>query len=211
MRPGFYLFLPPFYELEKTSVQDRVLDLKNISVLTGPKGSIMDSGDCEVLVDGKAVKLGDKKSDSADLAETRSLDGPRKSLASFKIEDPTRVRELLEKSYWNLLVSCNLIYNVMDFYRAYNNVDDYQKSLGTHTLSILARQARRMCCFDWLNPHKIEGLERNVVEEVRKKATGDWGLKIQGAYITENVPHNVQRLFHEGEVYVPAIERETPD
>ena len=53
---------------------------------------------------------------------------------------------------------------------------------------------------------EIDNLEKKVVDEVRNRATSKWGLKIQELTITENVPHNVQRLFHEGGVYVPTEE-----
>lgn len=159
LKPGLYFFVPLFYEVVTDSIQDKVLDLANIGVISN----------------GYHSKNGQHKAES--------------------VQDIGADNGNPEE---NILVSCNLVYNVMDINRAYNNVDDYKSSLGTHALSLLARHARKMSQSDWRNNDKILDLEKVVLEDLRKTATERWGLKIQGLFITENLPHDVKRLFHEG-------------
>jgi hypothetical protein len=84
-----------------------------------------------------------------------------------------------------IVISCNLRYEIMDLYRAYTAVYDYEASLRSHTLSILAMKSLGRNYSDWKNPKTISSLERDVLEELRKIVTDKWGLKIHQIYITD--------------------------
>lgn len=113
----------------------------------------------------------------------------------------------------SILVSCNLRYELMDFYKAYTSVHDYEASLKDHTLSILAKHSRGKKYKEWQDPQVISQLEEEVLNELSELVTEKWGLKIHRVYITDNVPCYVQRLAHEGhsavqnsKLYVPPTE-----
>lgn len=95
-------------------------------------------------------------------------------------------------------VSCNLRYQLMDLYRAYTAVHDYESSLKGHTLSILAKHSRGKKYCEWKNPKVIEELEEEVKKELRKIVTEDWGLKIYEIYITHNIQSHFQDISWEG-------------
>jgi len=84
-----------------------------------------------------------------------------------------------------VMVSCNLRFEMMDFYRAYTAVYDYEVSLRYHTLSILARKSLGMKFDDWKMPATIIELEKKVVEELRKLVTEKWGIKVHQVYVTD--------------------------
>jgi len=84
-----------------------------------------------------------------------------------------------------VIVSCNLRFEMMDFYRAYTAVYDYEVSLRYHALSILARNAVGKKFEDWKKPETIAELEKKVVEELRKLATEKWGIKVHQIYVTD--------------------------
>lgn len=156
LRPGFYAYVPVFYEVETDTIQDRALNLKNISVCCNNVRSII-------------------------ISET---------------DKNVPIPENLEKK---IFVSCNIIYYILDFYRANNKVTDYESALRTHGLSVLARKSRDMSYYDWTNKEKIEILEKVVLNDLRKKVTDKWGLKIPELTITEGIPHELYRLIHEGD------------
>ncbi|MBI4140078.1 hypothetical protein HY483_03905 [Candidatus Woesearchaeota archaeon] len=95
-------------------------------------------------------------------------------------------------------ISCNIRYELMDFYKAYNEVYDYEASLRDHTLSILAVYSRGKNYDFWKAPKSIEILEDEVLKELRKIVTEKWGLKVHKVYITDVVKGTVQRHLHEG-------------
>ncbi len=95
-------------------------------------------------------------------------------------------------------ISCNIRYELMDFYKAYNEVYDYEASLRDHTLSILAVYSRGKSYEFWKTPKSIEILEDEVLKELRKIVTEKWGLKVHKVYITDVVKGTVQRHLHEG-------------
>jgi len=84
-----------------------------------------------------------------------------------------------------VIISCNLRYEIMDLYRAYTAVYDYEASLRYHTLSILAMKSLGRNYAAWKKPETISTLERHVLEELRKIVTEKWGLKIHQIYITD--------------------------
>lgn len=211
LRPGRYTYFPlwPFkHEVVKTSTQDQVLDLDNISIYVGPNGGVLDYMDSVASINGRSIELfadsdkiklaretlKEKKDISLKLInELKETEFPRKEL-----DNMFQIGDIIDKLYKKFLISCNLNFNVRDSYRAVNKVDDYERSVAKHTLSMLARYSRRMSCFEWLDPDKIEGLEKTVVKEVKKIASDKWGLTLKGLYITDNISHEVKRLFHEG-------------
>jgi regulator of protease activity HflC (stomatin/prohibitin superfamily) len=95
-------------------------------------------------------------------------------------------------------VSCNIRYELMDFYRAYTSIHDYEASLKDHTLSILAKHCRGKSYDDWKSPGVVKQVEQEVLKELREVVTERWGLKIHNIYITDNIACNMQRLVHEG-------------
>lgn len=95
-------------------------------------------------------------------------------------------------------VSCNIRYELMDFYRAFTAVHDYEDSLIDHSLSILAKYSRGKTYKEWADTQVVEKLEDDVRKELRKLVTEDWGLKIHEVYVTDNVDSTFQRVAHEG-------------
>jgi len=84
-----------------------------------------------------------------------------------------------------VIVSCNLRFEMMDFYRAYTAVYDYEVSLRYHTLSILAQKAVGKKFEDWKKPETIAEIEKKAVEELRKLVTEKWGIKVHQIYVTD--------------------------
>ncbi len=84
-----------------------------------------------------------------------------------------------------VIVSCNLRFEMMDFYRAYTAVYDYEESLRYHALSILAQKCLGRRFEDWKRPETVADLEKKVVEELRKLVTEKWGIKIHQIYVTD--------------------------
>jgi len=107
-----------------------------------------------------------------------------------------------------ILLSCNILYRVLDVYKAVTQVDEYEKSLKTYAISLLAKHARGKNSDELRDKEKIEELERKVIDELRDTATAKWGLKIHELHITDNVSHTVQRLFHQGQPILPSAEIE---
>jgi len=85
----------------------------------------------------------------------------------------------------SVVISCNLRYEIMDLYRAYTAVYDYEASLRYHTMSIMAMKSLGHNYSDWKNPATISTLEKHVIDELRKLVTDKWGLKIHQIYITD--------------------------
>lgn len=98
----------------------------------------------------------------------------------------------------SIVISCNIRIEMVNFYKAYTAVYDYEASLSDYTLSILAKHCRGKSLKDFQNKEKIKEIEKEVTEELRKIVTKDWGVKIHAVYVTDNVPCNVQRHLHEG-------------
>jgi hypothetical protein len=94
-------------------------------------------------------------------------------------------------------VSCNIRYKLIDLYKAYNAVHNYETSLKDYTLAILAKHSRGKKACDWKDPVTINTLEADVEKELRNLVTDKWGLKIFKVYGTDIVPCNVQRLLCE--------------
>lgn len=137
--PGLYLHVPILDDIVTASIQERVLNLGNINVLTSDTNSPVP-----------------------------------------------------------MSISCNLRYKLLDFYKAYTAVHDYEASLKDHTLSILAKYSRGRTMADWQDSKKINELEEEVVKELRSVVTDSWGLKILKIYITDNVPSNTNRIVLDG-------------
>ena len=97
-----------------------------------------------------------------------------------------------------VLLSCNIRFELKNIYKAYTVVDEYEDELKDHTLSILAKHSRGKKYEEWKKKDTIEKLQKEVLEELRKIVTDEWGLKIHEIYITHNVAANIQYLVHEG-------------
>lgn len=97
-----------------------------------------------------------------------------------------------------IIISCNIRYELMDFYKAYNAVHDYEDSLKDHTLSILAAHSRGRTFAQWSNPDTIKELEQAVLEDVQSLVTEKWGLLVHKIYITDNVKCSIQRVMYDG-------------
>ena len=98
----------------------------------------------------------------------------------------------------SVIVSCNVRYQLMDFYRAYTAVHDYETSLKDYTISILAKHSRGKKYEEWKDSKVIEKLQDEVRDEVREIVTAKWGLKIHNIYITDNVSSAFERIAYEG-------------
>ncbi|MBI5159387.1 hypothetical protein HY992_04665 [Candidatus Micrarchaeota archaeon] len=140
LKPGLYFHVPIVEDIVVDSIQERVLNLGNITVLTS----------------------------DADNAKPIS-------------------------------VSCNLRYKVVDFYRAYTAVHDYEESLKDYTLSMLAKYSRGKTMKEWQDAKTIREIERKVERRVRNLVTEQWGLEIHKAYITDNVPSDSHRIVLDGQ------------
>lgn len=99
----------------------------------------------------------------------------------------------------SVIISCNIRYELIDFYKAYTAVHDYEVSLKSHTLSIMAKYSRGKKYEQWKDPKEIDALEENVLKELREIATEKWGLQIHRVYVTDNVSCNMQRVLYEGQ------------
>lgn len=140
LKPGLYFHVPIVEDIVVDSIQERVLNLGNITVLT-------------------------------------SDDGNAKPIS----------------------VSCNMRYRVVDFYRAYTAVHDYEESLKDYTLSMLAKYSRGKTMKKWQDARTIREIEKKVEVGVRKLVTEQWGLDIYKVYITDNVPSDSHRIVLDGQ------------
>lgn len=84
-------------------------------------------------------------------------------------------------------VSCNIRYELKDLYKAFTVVFDYEDSLKIHALSILARCSRGKTYKEWKQPEVIDKLQVEVVNQLKKIVTKEWGLEIKDFTITTNV------------------------
>lgn len=88
---------------------------------------------------------------------------------------------------------------VLDYYKTYIAVHDYEESLQDYTLAILAKLSRGKTFEQWKDPKFICGLEEKVSDELRETVTDKWGFKVSKVYITDNVPCYVNKLTHDGQ------------
>jgi hypothetical protein len=98
----------------------------------------------------------------------------------------------------SVLLSCNMAYSIINLEKAYVKVDDYDEALTTQTMTILSRRARGISLENWRDKDHINVLESKIIEDIRKVATKEWGLKIHQFSITDHPTHQVKRLMHEG-------------
>lgn len=96
-------------------------------------------------------------------------------------------------------VSCNLRYRLVDFYKAYTAVHDYEASLKDYTLAILSTASRGRMLKDYQDPAMLSDLEKKVELELRALVTERWGLEIFKLYITDVVPSSTNRLILDGQ------------
>lgn len=94
-----------------------------------------------------------------------------------------------------VIISCNLRYEIMDFYRAYTAIYDYEASLRYHTMSILAMKSQGRSFNEWKLPETISALEKHVIDELRKIVTEKWGLKVHQLYITDVTDAKVHKFI----------------
>ena len=96
----------------------------------------------------------------------------------------------------NITLSCNIRYQVMDFYRAYTAVHDYEASLKDHALSILAKGGMGLPKERLTKREEVLKLAEEVRKDLRKVVTDEWGLKIHEVYVTDNPLSQVIRLYN---------------
>lgn len=97
-----------------------------------------------------------------------------------------------------ILAGYNLNHQVIDPWKAFTQVGNFEASLNNYALTVLTKLGRGRSYSDWTDREKVAALEKEVLDELRKKATEDWGLKISKFTITDTVPHSLQRNIHEG-------------
>lgn len=105
-----------------------------------------------------------------------------------------------------VVISCNIRYELLNFYKAFTAVHDYERSLRDYTLAILAKFSRGKTYEDWKKPETIEKLEDDVLRDVRKLVTDKWGLTVHKIYITDNVACTIQKVLYEGKPLLPSGE-----
>jgi len=98
----------------------------------------------------------------------------------------------------SVLVSCNIHYQIINFYKAFTQVNDYQDTFITYATSMLSRLGRGKTYDFWKDEEQVEALELKLKEALKKEATSKWGLQILDVFITEGMHHSAQRVFHEG-------------
>jgi len=94
-----------------------------------------------------------------------------------------------------VIISCNLRYEIMDFYRAYTAIYNYEASLRYHTMSILAMKSQGRSFNEWKLPETISALEKHVIDELRKIVTEKWGLKVHQLYITDVTDAKIHKFI----------------
>ncbi len=104
-----------------------------------------------------------------------------------------------ESSPVPISVSCNLRYRIVDFYKAYTAVHDYEASLKDYTLAILSTASRGRKLKDYQDPAILAELEKKVESDLRTLVTERWGLEIYKLYITDVVPSSTNRLILDGQ------------
>lgn len=97
-----------------------------------------------------------------------------------------------------IAISCNIRYEVSNFYLAYTAVHDYKLSLRDHALSILALKSMGKTIEQWKDPAEIRKLGEAVEQELRKIVTEKWGIKIHQVYITDVVPAKAYKILDGG-------------
>jgi hypothetical protein len=85
----------------------------------------------------------------------------------------------------HVVVSVNVRYELRDFYKAYTEVHDYEKSITSHALSALSRCVRDKPAEYWRTAGVINTLEDDAAKELRKVASQRWGLDILEVSVTE--------------------------
>lgn len=116
-----------------------------------------------------------------------------------------------------MILSYNVRYKLMNIYKAYMAVKDYETTLEDQALSMGKRSIRRMIrkvikndaenggkdtvkygmsFADCTTPDKEEELERKIEKELRKIATEKWGVEILDVYITDLAECRISKLAH---------------
>jgi len=98
----------------------------------------------------------------------------------------------------NRMLSCNITYKVINLYKAYNIVHDYDDSIRTETLTALHKCSLGYTEKQFGNPKIVEEIERETLIMLRKVVTEDWGLKIVKIGITDNATASVNKTVIEG-------------
>jgi regulator of protease activity HflC (stomatin/prohibitin superfamily) len=96
-----------------------------------------------------------------------------------------------------ILASCNIQYKIVDVYKAYAQVHNYENSYKINALSVLTKFTRGKEFEFWKDKDKIEDLEKVVREEMNKMPKDKWGISTEKFVITDTVPHKIVRYFHE--------------
>jgi len=116
-----------------------------------------------------------------------------------------------------MMLSYNVRYKLINIYKAYMSVKDYETTVEDQALSMGKRSIRRMIrkvikndvenggkdtikygmsFADCINPEKEEELERKIEKELRKVATEKWGIEIIDVYITDLAECRISKLAH---------------
>lgn len=91
------------------------------------------------------------------------------------------------------LISPNIRYQLVNYYKAFTAVHDYESSLKDYVLSMLANNCRDMSRKDWTNPDKVTKVEEKVLEEIADVAA-NWGLQVKNVYVVDSGACNIQKL-----------------
>ncbi|HLD71951.1 MAG TPA: SPFH domain-containing protein [Candidatus Nanoarchaeia archaeon] len=98
-----------------------------------------------------------------------------------------------------LSISCNLRYRVIDGYKAYVEVDDYEDSLKIETLSQLSDSCYGRKYNEWNKIETRKEVQEDVVTNLRELVTDQWGLEIFEVTITDVAPTTTNRLVYTGQ------------
>lgn len=109
-----------------------------------------------------------------------------------------------------LNISCNLRYRVIDGYKAYVEVDDYEVSLKIETLSQLSDSCYGRKYNDWNKIETRKEVQEDVVTNLRELVTDQWGLEIFEVTITDVAPTTTNRVVYTGQPIPVTLTNENP-
>ena len=99
----------------------------------------------------------------------------------------------------SMMLSCNARIQVVDLYKLYTAVHDYEESFEFQTLSTFARLVRGMSFKELISKETLDSLEGQVKETVDDIVTERWGLEIHEITITDYTVCNAVRISHDGQ------------
>lgn len=109
-----------------------------------------------------------------------------------------------------LSISCNLRYRVVDGYKAYKEVDDYEESLKIETLSQLSDSCFGRRYNEWNKIETRTEVQNDVAKNLRDLVTDQWGLEIFKVTITDVAPTTTNRIVYTGQPIPVTLTNENP-